>query len=310
MKINLSHSVQIMQLKETFLATVYKNVNIRHSKNKWICLTGLGVGILVGLTSIAARVGSIGESVIKGMGNILGCLFFRSCHFKTGVRQLTFNSASNLIILPFTVLNATFGLFTKTLFIFLIPDSYSYEKWCDHDPNERNKQTSRLQQQKGREAAPHAALKQEIDRQEQQFKAQAQQFKAEEVARAKSIVMSGLESQFEQLLTQKQNLEDICAKLSAEKLKIEKNDRGLTDSMKSRLSDIFNEKIQLIKQTYSNINSTFASSFSQTISLAKALGISIDVKDYETDAECRPLFDQINSLENDIRNLMTRLDQI
>jgi hypothetical protein len=55
---------------------------------KVVRFSGLAVGVVGSILSIADFVTSIVEQLFKGLANVFGSLFFESCHADTGFKQL------------------------------------------------------------------------------------------------------------------------------------------------------------------------------------------------------------------------------
>lgn len=133
MSFDMSISKQSVQLEDQAKAFLYKKAYVASLKTRWIRLSGLGMGIISGLLTIATRVGLIFENMIKGLGNLFGSPCFKNCKFKTGVQQLLVNIPLNILYLPFSTLSAAKGLISKPLNIAFSPKAYLHQRWCDHD---------------------------------------------------------------------------------------------------------------------------------------------------------------------------------
>lgn len=133
MSFDMSVHQQSRHLEDLAKAFLYKKAYSASSKTNWIRLSGLGMGIISGLLTIATRIGLIFENMIKGLGNIFGSPCFKNCNFKRGVTQLLVNVPRNTLCLPFSILSAANGLISKPLNIIFSPQDYLRERWNAHD---------------------------------------------------------------------------------------------------------------------------------------------------------------------------------
>ncbi len=93
---------------------------------------GFFIGVASALITIVTKICRIFEIIIKGLINILGSIFSKKCSFLRGIKYLTWNLGKSLIELPFSVLNAVFGIFEKTREIAANPNRYATTKILSH----------------------------------------------------------------------------------------------------------------------------------------------------------------------------------
>ena len=79
---DISNSNQSEAIETSVKAALYKSVYNTSRNARWIRLTGLGIGITVGVLKIARQVALIAENIVKGLGNIFGYFFDNRCSFK------------------------------------------------------------------------------------------------------------------------------------------------------------------------------------------------------------------------------------
>lgn len=132
MRLGLNLFNQTAQLEDKLKAAMYKKLYCLSQNHFWVRLTGLGVGIVSSISTVVTKILSIAESVFKGLVNIFGCPFAKSCKFKAGLLHLII-AVAKPCALPFSLLSAGVGLLTKPLLIFVIPKKYLYIKWREHD---------------------------------------------------------------------------------------------------------------------------------------------------------------------------------
>ncbi len=135
---DISNSNQSETIETSIKAALYKSVNNTSKNARWVRLTGLGIGIVSAVLKIARQVALIAENILKGLGNVFGYFFVNQCSFQKGLYQLLIETPKNVIILPFSVISASFEIFTHTVQIASDPVQFSYEKWCENDPVEEN----------------------------------------------------------------------------------------------------------------------------------------------------------------------------
>lgn len=140
MHFDITSTNQSSNLEHKIKAKFYKGIHESSKKTRWICLSGLGVGIVSSLLTLAKRIGRISEGVLKGFINIIGSLcFVKSCSFFRGVGMLGRASYQATIRLPLSLISAIFGIFAKTLMFLVDPTNYSHKLWRRHDPIEKNR---------------------------------------------------------------------------------------------------------------------------------------------------------------------------
>lgn len=143
MKFDLNCSYQSSIVEANALKHVYKNMYQASTKTNWVRLTGPFIGVTAGLLSIARRVASIAENIIKGLANILGSPFHKNCQFHVGLDQLLGNVIIHLYMLPLDVLSAVMGVFINTLGTLVVPEKFLHSRWCCYDPVERKQEAQK-----------------------------------------------------------------------------------------------------------------------------------------------------------------------
>ena len=82
----MSNQLEYLSLKAHH--KMFEGLQKGANKTLWI----RGIGVFVGLASVfmtvVKQVAEIGETVIKGLGNIFGAFFSKKCNFLTGCRQI------------------------------------------------------------------------------------------------------------------------------------------------------------------------------------------------------------------------------
>lgn len=172
MSFDISVSDQSVKLEHNIKGSFYKKLYELSQSRSWIRLTGIGVGIVSGLLTIAKRISLIAENIIKALVNILGAPFFDKCHFGRGLEQ-GFRAVFHTCALPFAMASAAVGMVSKPFFVFINTTPYLYDKWADHDIAEWNSRAMRIQRQQERDQAYL-----------QQIEAEGARARAAEVARA------------------------------------------------------------------------------------------------------------------------------
>lgn len=142
MPFDLSVSGQSSDIEHAIKRKLYKSLYTSSTKSKankrWIKLSGLGVGIVSGLLTIAKRVGRVGECILKGLINIVGAPCFENCNAVTGLKQLFLEAPWQLVVkLPLSVIMLIFSIPFKTYSFASSPKSYAKGLWIDHDPVEK-----------------------------------------------------------------------------------------------------------------------------------------------------------------------------
>ncbi len=138
MKFDLSVNNQAKLLEDEFKMKMYKGLHEAASQKKgWVRLTGLPVGIVSGLSTIATRIALIFENLIKGFGNIFGAPFSDKCSFKKGLNNLFVQVPKNIIMLPFSAIAAAISPADKMLGMLLNPQQLTEVLWVKHDPEKR-----------------------------------------------------------------------------------------------------------------------------------------------------------------------------
>lgn len=138
MHFNISKANQASHFEHTIKAKFYQGLHESSKKTSVIRITGLCVGVVSGLLTVAKRIGRIAEEIVKGFMNILGAICgVKSCSFLRGLEMLLRASYETAIRLPLSLLSAVFGLFSKTIMILVNPTDYSHKLWKRHDPVEK-----------------------------------------------------------------------------------------------------------------------------------------------------------------------------
>ena len=145
MSFNLSHARQSSEIEHAIKARMYKSIYASAEKSKsnkrWIKLSGLGMGIVSGLLTVAKRIARIVESLLKGMINIIGSPFSDHCSAPLGLKQLFIETPFQIVVkLPVSLIMLVFSIPYKTVSFAVSPKSYAQGLWIDHDLVEKQKQ--------------------------------------------------------------------------------------------------------------------------------------------------------------------------
>ncbi len=128
MKFRFDSTTQLKFEINTYHGKMYAFMH-RHSrapgqpqKYEWIRLGAPFIGIASGFLTVATRVALVGESIIKGIGNIIGyCLGIRDAKLGKGLSFLVVGTIGNTILLPFSLLNGIKNA-TRDTFAYLVPN--------------------------------------------------------------------------------------------------------------------------------------------------------------------------------------------
>ena len=161
MVFNIQSTNQCEVIEENLKGQMYKGLYESSKKNGWTCLTGLASGIASGLITVVSRIALIGESLIKGFGNMLGSPFTNKCSFSRGARQLL-SVPLNLCRLPIDILKSGMEIFENAGYMTLDPILYSKIKWLSHDPVEQEKLSQQDFSEKIKDLYLDMGLKSEI----------------------------------------------------------------------------------------------------------------------------------------------------
>ncbi len=138
MPFDLTTTGQTSELEHAVKRVLYKSIYesaIESKRNKrWIKLTGLPVGIVSGLLTIAKRIARFAECILKGIINLCGAPFSKSCHAITGLKQLFLEAPLQLIVrLPLSITMLVFSIPFKAISFATSPKAYVKSLWIDHD---------------------------------------------------------------------------------------------------------------------------------------------------------------------------------
>lgn len=145
MPFDLSVSRQSSNMEHAIKARMYKSIYdfaTRSKSNKrWIKLSGLGIGIVSGLLTIAKRIACIAESLLKGVINIFGAPFSDQCDPVRGLKQIFVETPLQIVVkLPISLTMLIFSIPFKAFFFVIFPKSYAKGLWIDHDLVEKQRQ--------------------------------------------------------------------------------------------------------------------------------------------------------------------------
>ncbi|MFI5343256.1 MAG: tetratricopeptide repeat protein [Chlamydiales bacterium] len=184
MQIDMNRDTQIKDRCESLQAALYKKIFDHSSKgvSTWIRLTAPLAGVASALLTIAARIGLIAENILKGLGNIFWGLLCLKNSLGLGISQLIGGTLTNAIALPLSGLAASRNFVGVSVYL-LGGDlhDYSYQRWCDYDPVE--KEAGQARYQANQEAARQAELKGQQERQLSELR--AQQARAQDAEQAR-----------------------------------------------------------------------------------------------------------------------------
>lgn len=138
MGFDITNSNQSAILESRLKAALYESLKRKVEKRGKPCifLLGIGYGISSSLMTVAKQIALIFENLLKGLINIFGCCCVNNATFLRGVKQLIWGTSSEIIILPFSLLTAIFGVFAKPYHLVRSPSKYSDKMWLKHDPIE------------------------------------------------------------------------------------------------------------------------------------------------------------------------------
>ncbi|MEM1282145.1 MAG: hypothetical protein AAGG81_01185 [Chlamydiota bacterium] len=97
-------------------------------KNGLLRLSGPFVAVASSLLTLCERVGSVVETILKGLGNILIFPFTKKCEFLKGLKQLFIELPINVLSLIFSPLEIGFGAVITIGSILIRPEEYSEGK--------------------------------------------------------------------------------------------------------------------------------------------------------------------------------------
>lgn len=124
-------------IKARLYQSMHESVLASKTSKILIQCSGIGVGIVSGLLTIATKIALIFECIIKGLANIFGAPFTDDCSALTGLKQLFLEAPLQFaVILPLSVIEACVKLFYITFCIADMPKFYTKMFWNDHDPEE------------------------------------------------------------------------------------------------------------------------------------------------------------------------------
>lgn len=137
----------IEKFKADFYQTLYEcsNIALRRYSSSYenpgyyclIKLSGPLVGIISAVTTIAARVSVIVEIILKGSINMIQMTFDPKTSFPKEFLLLSCRLAGQFCRLPFSIIAAIGGIFSKTLNMAFNTERYPYDKWQEHNQNLR-----------------------------------------------------------------------------------------------------------------------------------------------------------------------------
>jgi hypothetical protein len=138
MSFDMKISNQSRLIEDDLKASMYHKLHEASKKSRWMRLSGPAVGAVSGFATITARIALIGENLIKGLANLYLSPTSHKNYLR-GLEQIFILLPAHLIRLPFSCASALIGLFTKTLFMAAMPQTYTYERWQAHEAHESKK---------------------------------------------------------------------------------------------------------------------------------------------------------------------------
>lgn len=137
MPFDLKVSNQCEDIEQYLKAGIYKKLH-EHSDSGWVKLTGLPVGIVCSLLTVAKRIGCIVESIFKGLINIFGSICcIKQCSVKNGLRQILLLTPKHIFILPISVVTALWDLVQIPVRVAFDTKDFTHSKWIEHDADEK-----------------------------------------------------------------------------------------------------------------------------------------------------------------------------
>lgn len=296
MKIDLKKCGQSFQIEHSFKKCIYKKMHQKSEKSKWICLTGFPLGVLSGVSTIATRIGLVGENGVKGLVNIIGAPFSESCNFSRGLHQEGY-AVCHLIAVPFTLLDAVAGVVGKTLFVFLAPTDFLYKKWCDHDPREKAKQSS----QQRVDPNTHAPIS-----------PQMQTLNEQKNADAISLIAASLDSRIQRLIdlldSSAEKFDNIKNNKFVQKIAKIHEENNVPAPDLQTTNEVNSRSLVLLKE---NINSSreWLNDLQTPNVLAKGMGYNLDPAAYQGTPEIDNRMARITELNEAIDYLLAAIDE-
>ncbi len=133
--VNFSSNDQCRSLLDNFQGSCFQQVHqFSQEHPSVIRIAALPIAATHSLLIIASRISLIGESVLKGVGNLLGSIALDQCRFSRGLNLLIIQAPKHLIILPFTVVLAAFRTLFNTYRLLSDPVGRSAYLWREYDP--------------------------------------------------------------------------------------------------------------------------------------------------------------------------------
>ncbi len=154
MSFDLSISNQSEIFGNILKASMYKKLYSVSDKGKWVNLSGIVVGTVSGIITVAVRVALIFENFIKGTINFFGSIITNKYDFSRGLQQIFIETPKNIIILPFSIIGAAFSILSHTFQMAYDPVDYTYNCWYEYDPVEKKRydDARNLRQQQSHDA--------------------------------------------------------------------------------------------------------------------------------------------------------------
>lgn len=119
------------QVKASLYKALYEGVcesKVNKALIKW---SGLAIELTAALLTLATRIGSFAECIIKGVSNMFGALFSEDCDFFRGAKQFFIEAPSQL----FSILGIVPQVFYNTICLASDPKAYLEELWAENDPD-------------------------------------------------------------------------------------------------------------------------------------------------------------------------------
>lgn len=129
MGLELYNTVQCVVWASQTKTSLYKNANeLSKEHPNMMRITGIGYGVASASITIALRVGQVGETIIKGFGNIFGAPFSDKCDCLKGLKQIFVLLPLSVLSLITSPLEGTLTILTHTLGMLYSPEWYSNTK--------------------------------------------------------------------------------------------------------------------------------------------------------------------------------------
>ncbi len=103
----------------------YEQLDRAVNKTQWIRLACLPFGLCLVITDLVVRIAEVGESIIKGFGNIFGSFFSAKCSASIGAKQIGTTLPTKVLYLAFWPITGIVGIVVAPIWILAHPKSFT-----------------------------------------------------------------------------------------------------------------------------------------------------------------------------------------